>query len=130
MPVAIIIDEGATGIPAYLRSRLNQTGLLGHVGEFSVAIVAIEHRLAIVGNKQIVAAIVVVVANAAGLSPAGLVLKAGTCRYIGECAVAVVLEQVAMRLLSTGKSFESPAIDEKEIEPAVIVIIVKGKTAS
>jgi hypothetical protein len=74
--VAVVVDEGAAGVPANLRAGLDQAGLLGDVGEGAVAVVAIERVLAVVGDEEIVVAVVVVVADAAGLAPAGLVLQA------------------------------------------------------
>ena len=102
----------------------------GHIGESAVAVVAIERVLPVVGDEQIVVAVVVVVADAAGLSPAGLVLQAGADRDIGEGAVAIVLEEVAMRLLAGGKSLQPPAVHQEQIEPAIVVVVVEGQAAA
>ena len=109
---------------------LDQAGLLRDIGEGSVAVVAVESVLSVVGDEEIVVAVVVVVANAAGLAPAGLVFQAGAGSHIGEGAVAIVLEEVAVRLLSSGKSFQPPAVHEKQIQPAIVVVVVEGEAAA
>ena len=50
----------------------SQPRLLCHIGEGAVAVVAVKLVLAVVGEKQIFEAIVVVVANANADSPAGI----------------------------------------------------------
>ena len=104
MAVAVIIDEmcsrcssGSSG-PGWIRP-----GFLRYIGERAVAIIAVERVLAVVSDEQIVVAVVVVIADAASLSPAGAMLQAGAFGNIGECAVAIVLEQMAARLLPAGK---------------------------
>src|ERR1700691_3329747 len=104
MPVLVVINEGASCIPADLRSRLCQSSLLDNIGKGTVAIVSIKCILAVIRHKQIVVAVVVVVANAAGLPPAGFMLQAGTDRYIRKGPVAIVLEQMAAWLLPCRKS--------------------------
>jgi hypothetical protein len=129
-PSLVVVDEGAACVPADLWAWLDEAGGLGDVGEGAVAIVAVERVLAVVGDEEIVEAVVVVVADAAGLAPAGFVFEAGADRYIGKGAVAIVFEEMAMRLLALGESFEAPAVDEKEIEPAIVVVVVEGEAAA
>ena len=68
LAVAIVIDEGAARAPARLLAC--DAGLLADVGEGAVAVVVVENVLAVVGDEQVVAAIVVVVADADALAPA------------------------------------------------------------
>src|SRR6202042_1741664 len=75
VPVLVVINKGAACVPPYLRTRLNQTRLLRHVFEGAVTVVAIQRVLAVVGHKQIIESVVVVVAYTAGLTPAGLVFE-------------------------------------------------------
>ncbi len=56
---------------------MGEAGLGGDVGEGAVAVVAVEDILAVVADEEIVEAVVVVVADAAALAPAGCVLESG-----------------------------------------------------
>src|SRR5208282_4469645 len=90
----------ATGVPSDLRSRLDKSGLGGHIDERAVSVVAVERILSVVSHEQVIESVV------------------------------VVLEKAAVRLLAFGKAFQSPSIDEKEIDPTVMVIVVEGQTAT
>ena len=50
--------------------------------------------------------------------------------HVGKRAVAIILEQAGDGLLSGGKSFEARAVDEKNIEPAVVVVVVERDSAA
>ncbi len=76
MAVAIIIDKCAAGIPARFRAGLQQARFFGHIGKRAIAIIVVERILAVVGDEQIVVAVVIVIAHAAGLAPAGAMLQA------------------------------------------------------
>jgi len=39
---------------------------------------------------------------------------------IGEGAVAIVLEEAAVRLAARGEAFEAPALTRKHIQPTVV----------
>ena len=92
MTVTVVVQETAAGAPARPRSR--DAGSFRDVRERAVAVVAVEHVVAPVGDEQIVEAVVVVVADATGLPPAGMG-QPGLRGDVGERAVAVVVEQVA-----------------------------------
>ena len=66
--VLVVVEKGAAGVPA--QSVLEEAGFFGDISERAVAIVAEERILPVVADEEIVPAIVVVVANAAGLAPA------------------------------------------------------------
>ena len=68
--VLVVVEKGAAGVPAQ-SWFCGQAGLRGDVGEGAVAVVAVEDVLAVVADEEIVPAIVVVVADAAALAPAG-----------------------------------------------------------
>ena len=59
-----------------------------------VALVVVEAVVAVSGDVEVVVAVVVVVADAGALSPAG-VGEAGFGGDIGECAIVVVMKEVA-----------------------------------
>ena len=91
MPVAVIIHEGASCPPTRLFPC--NARFLAHICEGAVAIVVVQNILAVIGNKEIVKTIIVVVADTDTLSPSGM-RQAGFYRHIGESAVAIVLKQV------------------------------------
>ena len=93
MAVAVVVEEGAAGVPT--GGGLEEAGFGGDVGEGAVAVVAVEDVLAVVGDEEVVPAVVVVVADAAALSPAAAG-EAGFSGDVGEGAVAVVLEEMAV----------------------------------
>ena len=89
----------------------------------------VEDVLTEVGDEQVVIAVVVVVADAHALSPSGVV-EPGLQGDVGEGAVAVVLEEVAIRLLAFGEALEPPAVDQENVEPVVVVVVVEGDAAA
>src|SRR5207247_6623749 len=90
--------------------------------ECAVAIVAIEHLIAVIGNEQIDGAVVVVVAGADALPPSASA-HARLLSDVHECAVAAVSIQMAPRRGVAGRGFETGAVDEKNVGPAVVVVI-------
>ena len=130
MPVAIIVNPGTTGIPARLRSGLDQPRPFCNIQERSIAVVTIKGILPIVGDEQIVITVVVVVADATRLSPTGADFETRTLRHIGERSVAVVLEQMTMRFFALGEAFEAPSIYEEHVEPAVVIVVVEAESAA
>ena len=121
--VAVIVHKRAARVPALAVG--GDTGLRADVGEGAISVVVIEHVLA----EQIVVAVVVVVADANTLSPTG-VADACSQRHIGESAVAIILEQAGDRFVSGGKSFEVRAVHQKNVEPAVVVVVVERDSAA
>ena len=74
MAVAIVIDEGAAGVPtlqAGSGSR-SHSRFDGYIGEGAIAVIAPERAIAPITDKEIFVAIVVIVAGADALAPAGL----------------------------------------------------------
>ena len=62
--------------------------------------------------------------------PHPVCLRAGLQRDVGEGAVAIVLEQVIEGLFARRKAFQPPAVDQEDVEPAVVVIVVEGDAAA
>src|ERR1700722_560466 len=117
--IAIVIYECATRTPRLARS--SHTCIAGDFGEDSVLVV-VKAVLAVVGDIEIFPSIVVVVADANPLPPSGRG-EAGLRGHVGERAVMIVAIQVVRRSLSGGKSLEPRSIHQKNIGPAVIVVI-------
>src|SRR6516162_6936941 len=99
------------------------------MGERTVAVVMINGVFTVVRNKQIQVAVIVVVTYADTLAPTPP-RQARSHGHIGECAVAIVLVKVVRRLLAFGKVLEPPAIDQKDVEPAVVIVIKEGCTTA
>ena len=85
--VAIVIHKCAAGVPALAVAR--HARFFADVGESAVAVVVVENILAKVADEKIIEAVVVVVADADALSPAG-VNQSGLHGHVGESAVAIV----------------------------------------
>src|ERR1700749_3811204 len=131
MSVTVVVDKRTSCIPTHLRPRLNQTCLLCHIGKGSIAVIAVQSVLPVVRHKQIVIAVVVIVPNTAGLPPTRLMFQTRARSYVSERSIPIILEQMASWLLSRWEPLQSPSVHEKQIKPAVIVVVVKSQpTAS
>ena len=62
--------------------------------------------------------------------PQPLWFEPGLQGDVGEGAVAIVLEQVRVRLLAFGEAFQPPAVHQEDVEPAVVVVVVEGDAAA
>ena len=124
--VAVGVEECAAGAPACFR---DQPGTVGDVLECPVAAIAEQAVLAPERDVEIVEAVIVVVAGARALPPPGN-RQAGARRHIFECPVAAIAIQVARGLLAARKPFQRRAVDEKQIEPAVVVVVERGHAAA
>src|ERR671923_2305853 len=117
MAVAVVVNEGAAGSPA--GRFAGDAGFLADVSERAVSIIVIKNILAVISDEQVVEAVVVVVANADALSPAGTA-QPGFIGDVGEGAITIVFEKVRGGFLAFGKTFKTRAIHDENIEPAVV----------
>ena len=124
--VAVVIHKSAAGVPPL--AIAGDAGLLAHVRECSVAVVVIQHVLPKVRHKQIVEAVIVVVADANSLSPARM-RQPSFGRHVGKRPVPVVFEKMIRGFLSRGETFQPRPIHEENIEPAVVVVIIESDAA-
>src|SRR5213593_3069109 len=120
MAVAVVVDEGAAGVPAF--AGAGDAGFFADVSERAIAVVVVEDILAKVGHEKIIEAIVVVIADADSLAPAGME-EASSCSDIRESSIAIVFEKVIGGLLAGGKTCQARAVHQENVEPAVVVII-------
>src|SRR3569833_4152707 len=104
MPVFVVIDERAAGIPT--QPVLQKPRLLGHVGEGSISVVPKQRILAVIADEQVVPPIVVIVPYATRLSPSGTSQPRFDC-LVGKCSVSIVLEQVTDGLMPFRESLQS-----------------------
>lgn len=127
MAVAIVVHERAASIPAL--SVAGDPSFLGVVGKCAIAVVVVKDILAEVGYEEVVETVVVVIADTDALSPAR-VNEASFESDVSEGAVTIVFEEVVCGFLARRKAFEACAVDEENVEPAVVVEIVEGDAAA
>src|SRR5579862_2085805 len=121
LSVAVVIEEGASGTPAF--GVTGDIRFAAHFGKGAVAVVTVEQVFSPIGDKNVLEAVVVVVADADTLSPAGMG-QASFFGYVGEGSVAIVPKKfVAGR---RPLQFEARAVDQEDIKPAVVVVIDEG----
>src|ERR1700740_3563050 len=125
MPIAIVIHERAARAKPWL--LVPEPSRFGHIRESSVAIVAVKRVLAEIGAKNIVKAVVVVVADANSACPPNRP-QARFIRRIRKCSVSIILVQ-AVRCALRRASEPSPRQNE-QIHPPVIVVINERAAAS
>ncbi len=82
-----------------------------------------------VRDEEIVEAIVVVIADAARLSPPGSG-QAGLGRPVAERAVAVVVEQIAGRPARACLLVEAASVHQEDVQPAIVVVIEQRHAAA
>src|SRR5262249_49195596 len=125
-PVAVIVHEGTSGAPVFSRAR--DAGFFSNFREGAM-IVVVEAILPIVGDVQVFPTIVVVVADADALSPARGI-QTGSFSHVCEGSVVVVVIQATGRPFSRGKSIEFGAIYQKDVGPAIVVVVENGDAVS
>ena len=135
MPVFVIVDKGTPGIPPVqalwrLSRSLRQTRGYGNIFERAIAQIAIQDAVTPVSDKKIGKSIVVEIAHTAALPPTGF-CKAGLQGDVRECSVAIVLVQAANRRIGgCPVRLEPCAVDEKDVEPSVIIEVEERYSAS
>jgi len=92
-------------------------------------LIVIEVVLAVVRNVEVFPTVVVVVAHADALAPAGSD-EPGLHGYIGERPVVVVAIEMVGRYFARRESFERGAVDNENIRPAVVVVIENGNAGA
>jgi len=108
---------------------LRKSRFCGYITESAVTVIVIKGILPVITDEEIFESIIVVITNTNPLSPTG---ARETCsdRDIGKRAVAIVLKQMAGWLFRFGKSFEMLAIHEEDVEPSIVVVVVKCDSAA
>src|SRR5216684_2274474 len=89
MAVPVVVEKGTAGAPAGW-TFLPEPGLLSHIGERPISVVAIEPILSEVGAEDVVEAVVVVVGDAHSAGPTYR-SQADLVGNVGERAIPVVL---------------------------------------
>ena len=116
--VAVIVEEGAAGVVAH--AILNEARFARHIAKAFAAFVAIEHVLAPVSDEEIGIAVVVVIARADALRPAG----ASNSHLLGDVAVAApafVVVEARGRAVAAG---------HEDVEQAVVIVVEEAHAAA
>src|SRR5580692_4430764 len=126
MAVAVVVDERAAVAPSF--SRACDASFFAYVGEGAVAVVVVENIFSVVGDIEIFTAVVVVIADADALAPAG-VREAGFFCDIGESTVVIVVIEMAGGRFRGG-GIEAGAVNDEDVRPAVVVVVEDGDAGS
>ena len=92
----------------------------GDVREFAVAAIAVEAVVAVVGDQKVGVAVVIEVADAGGLRPAGA-RESGLLTDFGEVTLAIVAVELRVGRRSVG--VERGAVGDEDIVRAVAVVV-------
>ena len=125
--VTVVVDESAAGAPSGLFPPYARA--LRNISEGSVPIVAVKNVLAPIGDEEIVKAVVVIVSDTHSLAPPRAD-EPGLLRDIRECAVAVIPVEMIRWSLAAGKALQPRSVDHEEVQPAVLIVIVEGHSAT
>ena len=98
---------------------------LTDIRECPVAVVTIQNIFSVVAYEEIFIAVVVIVSDANALSPSCM-RQARFLGNVGKSSVVIIVVQVICGLLFAGKRVESRSIHDKNIRPAIVVIIEYG----
>src|SRR5258708_20652032 len=80
-------------------------------------VVVVEPVLAVVADKEIGPAVIVIIRNRAAVSPA-IIRHTGLLRYFGERSVMIIVEQCGVwRLFLSIQRIQCPPLPEVDIEP-------------
>src|SRR5216684_3715956 len=106
-----------------------QTRFLGDVGKRAVAIVVQQNAVPPERDIQIRPAIIVIIPGTHALTPARQ-RDTGFPGYVRERSIAIVVIEMAGRFFPLWKAFERRAVDQKNVRPAIIVIVDERRAAS
>src|SRR5262249_59412616 len=112
--------EGGSGAAQYAYS-----GLFGHVGERSVAVVVVQRITAVIGDVEVLPPVTVIVG--CGHSHA----EPSACDscfigHVGERAVVVVVVKGVLERRGRRVEITGAAVDQVDVHPAVVVIVEEG----
>src|SRR5207253_10828038 len=68
--IAVVVEKCTAGIPAAVAAR--HTGLFRPIGKSAVMIVALKLVFSVIGHKEVIVAIVVIISGTSSLSPAAV----------------------------------------------------------
>ena len=118
--ILVEVDKRASGVPA--GCLLNQVGFQCGISKSPTACVEIQNILPVVGDEQILMAVIVNISDTNPLSPA----RAGQpslFRDILENAFSEIAVQMVGGLLALWKTFKCRSIHQKHIQQVVLVVV-------
>src|SRR4030095_8936960 len=105
-----------------------KTRFLSHVGKSPIAIIVVKDIVPPVGDQEVIKPVVVVIPDTYALSPSRF-RQSGLLCYIGERSVTIVSEKAVSRSWRSC-TLQGLAIHEKNVLPAVVVIVKEGCTTT
>jgi hypothetical protein len=125
--IAIVIDPGAAGAEA--DARMQQAGFFRDIGKAALAVVVEQNVLAPAGNKNVVEAVVIVIADGNAEGPEAGTAEAGLCGNVLKSTVAIVgLEAVGG--IGRGGCGAALAGQDDDIHPAVVIVVDESGAAA
>src|SRR5262249_43746790 len=103
LAVTIIVDKGAAGAPTW--RLLVEPSLFSDVDEFALAVIPVKDVLSIVGHEYVIEAVVVKIADADSLAPAGP-CEVCAASNVGEGSIPVIVVEVIGRFLAFREALE------------------------
>src|SRR5205823_6419136 len=82
-----------------------------------------------IGDVNVFPPVIVVIADGCAKAPAAMV-QAGLGSYVGESAVMIITIEFARMTFAGAQVFESRAIHQQNIHPAVVVVVEHGDAAT
>ena len=132
MPVVVDIDPHSRHRPEWTVLFVGQrkASLFRHVGKGAVAVVVIKSVAIDPGHEDVVVAVVIVVTDGNADIEAGA-FQSDLFRHVGKGTVAIVVEE-AVPIFGRifGERVDRGTVDEKDVWPAVAVVIEDGNAAS
>jgi hypothetical protein len=127
--VAVCIEVQETSTGAHLFAR-RHTGRLGHVRERAVPVISVKEIRPEIVQVKVRIPIVVVITHADS-QMVGTIGQTGGHGHVGELPTAIVsIERIARRRFRHRSSGQRGPVQEQNIDPAIIVVIERGKTRS
>jgi hypothetical protein len=120
--IAILVEIGKRAPSTPERRTHARCG--GDIGERAVAAIVVQHVRPEARDVQIDPAIVVVVAGA-GTHSVPALADTGATGHVLERSIAAVVKQAMLRLPGDRWIGDRSTIDEKEIDPAIVVVVEK-----
>ena len=121
MAIFVVIHPGGAGAEFV---RALQSRFLRHIGKCAVAIVVKQMALSVGGDKEVIVAIVIVIADSHAHA-VQLHVQTSFVGHIGERAIVIVVIELECRVLANVAG-PAHAVDEENVGPAVVVVIDEG----
>src|SRR5439155_15534733 len=112
LAVLVVIQKRTACAPPH--RFVQQPRLLSNVTKSAIPIVSIENILTVIGDKQIVVSVVIIVSHAGPLPPARA-KQLGVSSHIRKGSILVIVVEVTDGFLPLRKTFQRCSVDKKDI---------------